>query len=108
LGSTSSSETALTVIGGSTVSSGGTAYVEALLVDADNGPIRGDSAELIPESGSAEVTPLLTAWPNVYSSSPDGLVQFSVTDPVAETVVFELGDTTANVTLDQTVSITFQ
>ena len=87
-----------------TVAAGGSTTITVTLRDqaANAQPVPGQTVTLS-DSGSAVITPAAT--PNVTNAG--GVVTFTATDAVAETVKFTATDTTQNTVIANTATVTF-
>ena len=77
------------------------ATVTVRLLDSSSVPVPGKTVTLSAGSGSSVITPTSAV------SGADGTAVFTVTDTTPETVSYSADDTTDDVVLTATVSVTF-
>ena len=94
--STASANPTSVVADGSTIST-----ITVTLEDANNNPVSGKTVTLSQGTGSSTISAASGA------SNASGVVTFTVKDTKAETVIYTAKDTTDNVTITQTASVTF-
>jgi len=75
--------------------------ITVTLKDANNNPVSGKTVTLSAGSGSSTISAASGA------SNASGVVSFTVKDTKAETVTYTAKDTTDNITITQTASVTF-
>ncbi len=78
-----------------------TSTITVTLLSATNAPVTGKTVTLTAGSGSS----VISAASGLSNSS--GVVTFTVTDTVAQSVIYTAKDTTDNITVTQTASVTF-